>query len=435
MKKRTLASFSVLIFYFFVTFIFLLEGLGLRMGREMAFILILIAPFFLFLLDIINKFKIIIPRTLTLLYGGFLLFTAISSALSVNAHKSFLYLLFYSSLYLIFLYVLNHKRDLQKYLIIFIFVITIIFSLYSLFLNYFIQNSFYFLIPDNGYQYVFSRFGSHNHLGDILILPLIISLYYLIAKKNQVLSFGSLIYYFPLFLFAYSRTAYFAFVSTILVMIVVLLKRHSVRITKFFTVLIVLVILASSILFFTSVRESREVPILKSITQILQSNFGLQNKLFFANRHLFTVESIRSISEKPFFGVGPGNYYVVSERFQIIPGLTSESSHNLIFDVMVENGLLAGVLFVFFVGLIFFRINKSTVVFYLLMGVSIVFQFDYAHRIHSLLFFLFILLGLQSDSWKGSYYSGKIAKYGVVALLLFVFIAVQYLLLANLDIL
>lgn len=51
-------------------------------------------------------------------------------------------------------------------------------------------------IPFDGYQLVFSRFGSHNHLGDFLVLPMLISLYFLFKKGQKK-------YLLPLVLFSF----------------------------------------------------------------------------------------------------------------------------------------------------------------------------------------------------------------------------------------
>lgn len=370
---------------FFIS-IALLEGLGVPNGREVAFYLILVMPVFLILADLIDKRTTLYPAKLTLLFMVFLILTAISSFFSLDFSRSFPQLLFYLALFLIFLWTYNHQDELKGMIIFLIFSLSVIFSIYSL-----LPLIWPSLIPSHGYQFIFSNFGSHNHLGDFLLLPLIISFYKSIQTKQRIYLLGLI--FLPFFLLSFSRSAYSALIVTLSVLIVYLFRIRKIKMGSL-VVGAVLIILAL-FFFLTSVWEARQIPLLKGAHQFLEENANLQDKFFLANRLAFARQAVLSFKEAPYFGVGPNNFVYASQKYTQT-GRWAYSSHNIFLDILAENGLLAAITFMGIIGLVLIKaFIRPTIYSFLFLAMLINFQTDYTHTIYSFMLLFFILMGLQ----------------------------------------
>src|SRR3989344_1613138 len=222
-------TIEVIFFVLLLGLIFALEGLGITYGRLIGQFLIIIFPLVLFALMIANKHKINFPKKLTFLFSLFLIFTLISTIFSLNFANSLLYLLIYLSVFLLFLYTNTYKNELAKQILYLIFVISFLLCIFSLIINH-----FSLFTPQNGYQLAFASFRGHNHLGDFLILPLIICLHTLLTKKlSKLLTIRYFLlttFFLPFFLFSYSRSAYLSLVITLTIMIVYLNKEKLLNI-------------------------------------------------------------------------------------------------------------------------------------------------------------------------------------------------------------
>lgn len=365
-----------IIFLPFFISIALLEGLGISNGREVAFYLILVLPFFLILADLIDKRLAFYPVKLSFLFILFLIFTAISSLFSLDFSRSFPYLLFYLSLFLTFIWVFNHQDEVKGMIIFLIFSLSVIFSIYSL-LPLIWPN----LIPSHGYQFIFSNFGSHNHLGDFLVLPLTLS-------RHIFLS----LFLTPFFLLSFSRSGYLSLVVSLSVVTIYLIRRRKIKMSSLVvgTVLIILALF----FFLTSVWEARQIPILKGAHQFLEEKANLQDKFFLANRLAFARQALPSFKEAPLLGLGPNNFLYASQKYTQT-GRWAYSSHNIFLDILVENGLLALMVFVVIIGLVLAKaFVNPTIYSFLPLAMLINFQTDYTHTIYSFFLIFFILMGL-----------------------------------------
>ena len=398
----------VLIFYVFLSAIFLFEGLGIQGGREISFYIILVMPFFLFFLQFIQKKEIVVPKKLSIVYILFILFSALATFISINTDRSFSYLLFYISLFLIFNYVLNNTEAIKKYIIPYIFGLSFLLTIYSVFLKYLIQNNIWSLIPEHGYQFVFPKFGLHNHLGDFLILPLTICSYYLVKGKSKLLPILGILFFIPFLIFSYSRSAYVSVILTCFLLFFAM-KRAGQAISKKFIVAIacIIVVLASFFLF------------TMSETQVFKSDV-VEKKMTLTPRLNFFYDAVRSMIDSP-FGVGPNNYVYISGKYSQLTRYFSYSSHNIFFDVLVENGIFASVFFIYFIYLIIKRSDDTSVIFFCFLATLINFQTDYTHNIYSYILLFFVLMALV-------YRQKKIVYSKIILLFAFLlFLATQYI--------
>lgn len=387
---RSYAYWWQTLFFFGITFIFVLGGVGL-FSKNIVLLTVYTLPLLLFLIDGLHGRKIVFPKKFFFLFSVFFLTSFVSVLFSVNQERSFEYFLLYLSCALIALSVYNHTEECKILLPRFIVVISVVLICIAAVLMCF-PHIFKFLIPMDGYQIVFSRFGSHNHLGDFLVVPLLLSFYTLITTKK--IAWGVLIVLLtPFFLFSYSRSAYVSFSIPVFFMLIQFIKTKKVHIVSLYSLVVILIIGGAFILFFATVQESKYIPVLRDTHTVLSRQFSLKNKYFRARRVEYFDESLYSIGEKPFFGVGPSNFSYASAKYTTIRGQSADSSHNLFLDIFVENGVIAGIIFVL---ILFFCIKnaKKDIFFLLFLALLINFQSDYTFRIYPMILLFFVLLGL-----------------------------------------
>ncbi len=403
-----------LFFIGFLASIFIFEGLGIAYGRFISIFLIVIFPILLFINSIFKKEKINLNKKLTPLLLLLFILTTFSTLFSVNLVNSLVYLIFYVAIFPVFIYTNHFKKDLSKLIIPFIFIISIFFCLFSI-----INNQLPVINISNGYQLVFSFFGSHNHLGDLLILPLI-SLFYILLSRTDItrgtfpfLSVVSsqllIVFFTPFFLFSYSRSAYLSLILTLVIMLIYFYRTKrlkilsvvsgqparnaSQRVAGGLSVVSITIVIVLSLIFLFSVTGNSNK---NKVTQTLKNNYQLGYKSPYGARGEYAREAILSTIEKPIFGVGAGNFIVASKKYNPVKGLWTESSHNIFLDIAAENGIIT---FIFFIILIIIILRKSekNVFFFMAVGLLLNFQTDYTFRIFSLLLFFFILMGLAYE--------------------------------------
>lgn len=381
------------IFALFFLVIFLSEGLELLNGRIVAFYLLLAFPFALFLIHLINRKPFFLPKGAIFPILLFILFSSISTVDSLDVISSYKYLLFYISLFFIFLFVLNNKEEFKNITKKLVIILSFIFSIYSLI--YLFDFGQKFLLPESGYQFIYSKFGSHNHLGDFLALTLLLNLYMFITTKKS-LYILLCIFFLPFFILSFSRSAYFSFIVSSLLMLWFFLKRRKINLFSYKTGMIMVVAATSLLFFFISVREARQIPVLREGNQFLIKNFGLENKYFRAWRLEFAKQAFFSIKEKPFFGVGPGNFPYVSKEYTSISNHTTDSSHNIFLDILTENGIFAFIAFIVFLWQVF-KSSSLNIDSFLFIALLINFQTDYTHTIYSFITLFFVLAALSYE--------------------------------------
>lgn len=282
---------------------------------------------------------------------------------------------------------MNHKEEIKKPLMWFIYLFSGMYVIVWILLAVFPLGQD---LIKTGYQFVYSKFRSHNNLGNFLILPLIGCMYYLFhhkSKKVLLLLFGLVIFV----LFSYSRSAYLSLII-ILIYMFFSLKKYSKHFL--YTKIFLLIIGVLSIFFLITVRESQDIPLLKSIHQSLSQNFALQEKTLFSRRIDF-IEQIASENYTRYIvGVGPGNFGIISKKHAQSIQSISETSHNIFLDLLVENGIVALVIFILFLYYVWKHADKKNVYFFFVLAMLLNFQTDYTFRIYSFFLLFFIFIGL-----------------------------------------
>ena len=381
---------------FFVGFlvaIFITEGFGIPKGHLLASYLALLMPFSLLILDLISGRQLRIPVISTCLLLLYLIFVATSTLFGVSIENSFGTLLYVVALFLVFVSVFNHK-DTEELVVRTIIILGLSFIAYSLLLL-FSQTAF--LVPENGYQFVYSKFGSHNHLGDFLVLALIAAIYKCIQRKSFI--YLGLIAIFSIFLFtSFSRSAYLSFIIAGGVLVWSLLSQKETKILSAPVVYLLSITMIASVLFFAVVTEASSLPLLGGVNNFLEEKFDLKPKTFLSRREDFAGLALKSLQQNPFTGVGVGNFVALSTPDANAPfKLRALSSHNIFLDILSESGILALISFLMF--LIFTlkdSLKKRGLLFFLVLGMLVNFQTDYTHTLISFYALFFILLALNT---------------------------------------
>ncbi len=374
-----------------VIFIIILEGTGIYYGRQLSFGLIILFPALLYIIGIGYYKKIDVPKYLGILIILFITTLIISVFLSTNIALSISFAIFYIGCLATLIIVNDTKKIVAHALLPVIFGIGIFLCIYRILLVYFPP-----IVPLNGYQLVSSFYGSHNHLGDFLILPLTAIFYILMNKNNKIHPLILLllsIFFAPYFLFSFSRSAYFSVIVTLIFMFYYFVKKGRIRLIEFRTLLMILVICILTLFMFSVSIFSSQKNLVSEINTHLVENNNLSYKAPFGARGEYVREAILAIFYKPIFGVGPGNFIEISKKYNPIQGLWAESSHNLFLNIMVEDGIAAGlILFIIIVEI--FRKSEKNIYFFMALALLINFQTDYTFRIYSLFFLFFVLCGL-----------------------------------------
>lgn len=412
---------------FLLVLIFIIEGIGTIIPRELVFYLYLILPVIFFIQLMIKKKSVIFPKYLSITFGFFLIFSFISAVFfSVDKQISFELNMFFISSFLTFIYFYNNKDLAKKHIKLIVIIGSIIFTIVYLFkLN---------INPINGYQLVTSYYShAHNHLGDFLGLGLVFFVYFLINKKGKNW-FYLFILSFPLFLFSFSRTAYIALLITAFFMMIKSKLTHLISIK---TIFIIFLMILSIIFLFATVNEANNNAIVGKLNQLLSSRFSLQSKDFTAGRLTYLKQGSKSFTDHPLFGVGPGNFGYLSKKYQSEKSQwyefgTADNAHSLSLDILFENGGLAFIFFGLFIMLIFINLfKKNSLESYLLLYLLISFQTDYTYKIYSM-FVLFMILAAivyeEKGNKKNQFVLFAIFSLGTLILVLFILTSHVFLL-------
>lgn len=386
--------------------IFIPEGVGVFLGRDLSRTFITAFPFINFLYLQFQGHKINIPLKISLLWVLFLLCYFFSSILaSSEIQESLKWLFFQISLFFVFIFFYNNQSFKNRFLELGI-LISLIFCVYTsiIYIGIDFLSTPLLNLPENGYQYVYSKFGSHNHLGDFLVIFFFALCFYIQKYKNSFLYLLALI--FIIFIFgSYSRSAYISLGFT--VGIYGFWKRHEISKLKLYSLVGGFLILFS--LSFIIVKDVRNLPVIGPLHGFIQSVGHLGDKEITAKRFAFLYQAEQGISAKPLLGFGPGNFLEVSTLYT--PHQTrTHSAHNILLDLGAEVGLPAVILFAGIIGFIIWNaIKNPTVISLTIIAFLINSMTDYTYRIYSFMFLFTVLAGLNHQE-KGIVMSQKQQK-------------------------
>jgi len=443
------AFIKIFVFGFFICFI--AEGIGI-IPKNITFSLFLLFAFCLLVPRSFSEVgSLIALRSKTffvsntwIFIGAFvyLLYLFYISGFSLNRQVSFEFIVFLFSLFLLFVVISRQWEAIEQPFLYSLLGLGVVFCIYSLLLPIALSNNLFQFYPQSGYQYVYSLFGNHNHLGDFLVFSLLISFNFYIQQKKKIF-LGLFLFYFVFFLFSYSRSAYMGFFVGFLLLCISYRHELANRQKKLLTGFVVgfiffFLLLSSNVLQSSTFRSFYEmmhiIPSQKSVIEI---------------RKEYVLQGLKGFLTYRYYGVGLSNFEYVSKMFSEMPGGWTASSHNIFMDVLVETGTLSFVVFVIFTILLLKTIKKyhTSIFAVLLLSWFVMAQFDYIHQMYSylLLFPLFLVGMLYSHRHSGERSDSRInlviaseakqslrqSRMIIISLCLFLFIFLVMYILSN----
>ncbi|MBI5620172.1 O-antigen ligase family protein [Candidatus Gottesmanbacteria bacterium] len=220
---------------------------------------------------------------------------------------------------------------------------------------------------------LYANYG-HNHLADLLlfVFPIAIGL---VEKKRGTASVGLLAFFTIGMILTFARGAWILLV-VYLFFVVVRSKNATMKRAGLFVVsAIIAAFLAVSLVSVSALAQSTGL-----VGQLVRQ---AQKPTFFEdNRREYWRQAAEAIKERPFFGGGPGTFYLQSRRLQSAPNSWSWFAHSLPLQIAVETGLVGAGMFFFLIFILFQKAKKDNALLWgsglVLAYASYEFTLDYA---------------------------------------------------------
>lgn len=296
-------------------------------------------------------------------YLIFLIFSFFSVVFSFDKEQSIKYFLIYLAGFFFYLEAERQDNFFDNYLLSFLKGV-FLFSLFLFSLNWFFQLN---LFDDP--KTIFYQDYFHNHIGDLMVLAF----------------FSGLKIFYPLFflffIFSYGRGAYLSFILT---QVFIFFQKKKIDLKKTFLLFFIFIffLITSS-----QVRQLMPTFWQNFLTQRLKI---AKEKDIWGKRDVYLNHSLKSIKERFFWGVGPGNFEYISRLYQVNFGESTTTAHNIFLDIFSENGFFAFVFFAFFVFLVIKKLKRNFLS-YMFLSLTIIFLTDFIYR-HYFFFFLWLIL-------------------------------------------
>ena len=434
MKKyaSTFGFFAVLIS------VFIFEGLGIREGRIISRIILYIAPMILYGLAYWKKKQILLPFNLTILFILFLIGTSLSTLNAVNIQYAFEHQLYYISLALICIYILNHQYTIKQYVPYVLGLITVILLAYTSVISLFLSDLWPELLPVSGFQYVYGsqELFSHHPIGAFLLIPLTY-LYTTVRQKPTMTVILIVLVLFLVMISSFLRASYLAFLLIVMIDMVVA-SRLKEKISLIHKFIIIGALLITFVLFLSITTFKKDIYFFSGINEYLRSNISLLSHKSIDNaRFEFLSQSYRAIRNDPVLGIGSYNFYYASQKYTSSYDETTGTSHNIFVDFWVENGFVAfaafsGVIIAFFLTT---RIHtkiyggRNYKLYLILVALLILFQLSHYHKMYSMMlvfFTIFMLLYKEKSNFSDRHF--LLFKGSIVVAVIGVLVAASYML-------
>lgn len=339
--------------YFLLFFLFLADIFNYFNPLKISFFIVTVFPAIYLLYSLIRKGEIKLPKS-SIYYLVFLGISFLSIIVAPDKQEAYETSLVYSGVFFVFLIAFNARDRLLKSFNRYVFVSTLAF------LGIFAVNELFKLNLFTKGTSIFYYYG-HNQLGNLLILPFL-------ALFPRVSSFFLLVFVF----LSYSRVTYLS------LSIVLAWQMRNFFKKKLVAGIVVVVALLFFGVFITGNKVFSRV------------------KTTLGSREMYFSYALNTIVKRPVLGVGSGNFYYSASSQQTNYNENTISSHNILLDIMAENGIVAGLSFLAFL-IFLIRYGRKNTYFYSFLALTIVFMLDFTHKYHSFLALWLFLAGLMVE--------------------------------------
>lgn len=339
------------------------------------YLLVLQAPIFLFLLNYFNKKKLNFPKTFFIIQVVFLILFTIVNFYSSKIGSFYYNIGLYTALILISIYSYNSQKELKIPFKKIILVCSLVFVVINFFKSQLINFIPFFAL--NNTHIISYTSLTHNHLGDFLVLPLVILIYEMLYIKVSWKNLFIFIIIFLSYLFSFSRSAYLSLIVTIILLVIPLF----IKLSRSKKIIITISLLISILfLFFSS-----------TLTKLYFKEKGIKTTTGY--REIYYKKAIIGFIKKPFFGWGAGNYSSIEYVDKLHPEVGSVYSHNIFLDMLSENGIFV---FLAFLSIILYGLfyGEKNLYYFLFIALLVNFQTDFTYSMIPFLWLFYIFLGL-----------------------------------------
>ncbi len=309
-------------------------------------------------------------------YLLFLIFSLISLFFSQDKENSLKN--FFIFLTAIFYYLEGLNINFKKEKIIKFFNFLFLFSILIFILGLFFKFSFF----EDSKSFFYSGYYHHS-LGEFLGGGFLINNFFLWWFL-----------FLPFFIFSYSRSGYLAL---IIIFLFDFFKKKSLSFSKIFFLSFLFLLI---FLFSKEIRSKLPLNYQKFISEKLKVQ---EEKRFFGFRDRYYFYALKGLIEKPFFGVGLGNFSFLADRYQENWGEYSFFTHNLFLEILSETGVIAFSFFFLFFFSVFvfnFKNNYDNQVFRIFFYFSLIFLTSFLYGYYFIFFLWFFLAGYLTPKEK-----------------------------------
>lgn len=262
-------------------------------------------------------------------------------------------------------------------------------------------------LTTGGYQMILPTTDSHNHLGDLIGLVIIMGPFIFSSKYAQKV----LLYLFvPILILSFSKSAFLSLGITFLTAFIIEVD-HEKKQEMLFNMFRSLYIVIPVIMVYSS--EFSHNRFIEPIQKYVSYAFQIIPKPLLSTRDIYFSQvatfASRMVPEQIGFGLGLGNFSHLSSS--VVTDINSKigSAHNLFLNLFVEGGLLSVLWIIFFFTLIIFAGLKKKIIAVLpVIFILINFQTDYTYQIPLMLFLLFFYAGQVHVQYSYSSLSPRI---------------------------
>jgi len=316
----------------------------------------LLLPVYAYLVCVRKDLRPSFKNPLTLAVVGFLIFNFISAIFGVNVIRSLwgnfermggaFYLLHLTLLYFYILLIAQAKViNLAKFLKVAVISASIL-SLYGILVALGLKP----FVPDPSLPRISITFGNPIYVGSFLILPLFLSLFFILQseKKYQKVFFGlcALVQLLAIYQSGTRGAVVGLILGGFISSVLYLFFTQNKKLKFYGSIVVGVIVLVSGLLYL----NSDKLPTGSTLKRVFQLND--------TNTQARLVQwkvALTGFKDRPFLGTGPENYYIVSNKY-FNPEIYNydrswfDKPHNFLLEILITTGVLG---FVFYVSIIF----------------------------------------------------------------------------------
>lgn len=268
-------------------------------------------------------------------------------------------------------------------------------------------SALFFFLPEYGNKIpgmnlIFSTYG-HNHLGAIMLLlnPIAFWLYLTENKRRYLLLVGL---FSAAMLFSFGRVVIFLGLIQVGGLMAIAQQRAKFSLRTSRGIFLTAIVLLFGVGLALYVRAGQSGRCLVDIEDAAYREQVCKTDLRKNARSFYWQQAWDAFVTRPIFGYGIGTFGSISYQYRQIPELRSSYAHNDYLQIFAEGGVVAGGLFLFLLGYLYWgtwnklKDSQHLVLFLSVAMIGVDFFFDFDLNFLGIALTTFLLFGLLFDS-------------------------------------